>query len=289
MGRELRWEREPGGARTSGHSFAMTRSLRPLFARHDVVRGIFVGVETAAILALPSAAAGLDFIAIDGQHRSWHPAAVADAINSIRFVGLSAWFRVPAVGHLIEMALDLGADGVVIPNVQSCDHARDLVAHCLYPPDGIRGYASSSRSVQLATAEARRTTGTTLRSEIVKMANERVIVVLQVETSSFAGELLETRSPPRTDVLLIGPTDLAIASGAPDRPVGDRANIELGSSLRRSQSAAIGISSGSARMQPFLSAGISVYIVGHDIELMEAALEVRLQKLRAEDSGGEAR
>jgi len=104
----------------------------------------------------------------------------------------------------IKRALDLGCDGVMVPQIRTADEARQAVAASKYPPAGIR-------SVGIARAQQY---GLTLQ-EYVLGANERVAVVLQIEHIDAVPSIDEILEVPEVDAIIIGPYDLSASMGMP--------------------------------------------------------------------------
>jgi 2-dehydro-3-deoxyglucarate aldolase/4-hydroxy-2-oxoheptanedioate aldolase len=102
----------------------------------------------------------------------------------------------------IKKALDTGADGVVIPQVNSAEDARRAVAACLYPPQGVRG-AGAARAHGY---------GMTF-GDYVARANRATVVILQIEHADAVRNLGEILAVPGIDALLVGPFDLSGSMG----------------------------------------------------------------------------
>jgi 4-hydroxy-2-oxoheptanedioate aldolase len=104
----------------------------------------------------------------------------------------------------IQQALDAGASGVIVPGVETADEARLYVQASRYPPVGTRGIGLS------------RATGYGTRlPEYVAEANERTLVVLQLETRAAVLACHDIVGVEGIDVVFVGPGDLAASIGAP--------------------------------------------------------------------------
>lgn len=92
--------------------------------------------EIARILA----SSGFDFIFIDTEHAAFDNETVTDIIRAGRAVGLVCMVRVPdAEYHLIARALDIGAEGILVPRVESKPQVQSIVSWAKYPPIGVLG------------------------------------------------------------------------------------------------------------------------------------------------------
>src|SRR3982750_463656 len=115
------------------------RRFRQKLASDQPVYGLWVTLESASITEM-AVALGLDWVVIDAEHGhlDWkeivehlRAAVRSDTVCLVRVAELS-------IG-LIKRALDVGADGVVVPWVESAEQLKDAVRYALYPPEGVRG------------------------------------------------------------------------------------------------------------------------------------------------------
>jgi len=156
--------------------------------------------EVAELLVL----AGFDWVWIDLEHA---PLSLEQAQRLIQAVAGRAGtvIRVPWNDPVhIKQALDLGCDGVIVPQVRTAAEARDAVAAAKYPPAGIR-------SVGIARAQQY---GMTL-PEYVRGANDRVTVILQIEHIDALPHVADILAVPGVDGVIVGPYDLSASMGRP--------------------------------------------------------------------------
>jgi 2-dehydro-3-deoxyglucarate aldolase/4-hydroxy-2-oxoheptanedioate aldolase len=154
--------------------------------------------DVAEILAL----AGFDYLWIDLEHG---PGDFAQAQGMIQAAGgrCPCVIRVPENRDaLIKKALDVGADGVVVPQVNSAEEARRAVAACHYPPEGTRG-AGVARAHDYGMALA----------DYLGRANRTTAVILQIEHVAALEHLDEILAVPGIDCLFVGPLDLSGSLG----------------------------------------------------------------------------
>jgi 2-dehydro-3-deoxyglucarate aldolase/4-hydroxy-2-oxoheptanedioate aldolase len=153
------------------------------------------------------AAAGLDWVFLDSEHGPFDLETLHDLMRVAVPAGLCPIVRVADLQYqLIARALDSGAQGVLLPRVESPELLEQAVSWTRYPPMGVRGYGLG---------------GPHLGYERVSMAdaiahmNEHVMVVLQIETRRALDRLDELLAVPHIDAVLVGPADLSIALGVP--------------------------------------------------------------------------
>src|SRR5213592_1703923 len=103
---------------------------------------------------------------------------------------------------LIKRLLDVGAQNLLVPYVQTVEEARAAVAATRYPPQGIRGVAVTHRANQYGRVK-----------DYFQRANDGICVLLQIETQLGLKNLDAISAVDGVDGLFIGPSDLAAALG----------------------------------------------------------------------------
>ena len=178
----------------------------------------------------------LDFLVLDAEHAPFDRGDLDACILAARAGAKSVLVRPASAAHeQLLSALDLGADGVIVPHVRSAAEAAAIVHACHYRPGG-RGFAGSSRAAGY----------TTLGMARHRAAAEGVIVIAQIEDAEALGEIDAIAATPGLDALFIGRADLTVSLGAatPDAPeviaaveaicaAGQRAGIAAGMFLGR--------------------------------------------------------
>lgn len=144
------------------------------------------------------ARAGFDWVLLDLEHGA---GTEAELVPSMQAVGGRCPFLVRVEQNerpRFQRALDAGADGVMVPRVDSVENARAAVAHLRYPPDGDRGVAYMNRGADFGAGAADRD----------------VLCVVQVETRGAVEQAEGLSQLDGVDVLFVGPADLGAAIGA---------------------------------------------------------------------------
>ncbi|KAL3458590.1 Pyruvate/Phosphoenolpyruvate kinase-like domain-containing protein [Aspergillus heterothallicus] len=160
-------------------------------------------------LGLPSfrtaqivAQTGVDCVIIDCEHGHISDDAMHSATAAIAALGVSPLVRIRMThGDLIKRALDAGAHGIVVPQVNTADEARSVVADAKFPPQGRRGQGSAfpaiAHDVDIPT--------------YMRAANETLITCLQIETRAGVENIDAICAVPGVDMIFIGPNDLALS------------------------------------------------------------------------------
>jgi 2-keto-3-deoxy-L-rhamnonate aldolase RhmA/quercetin dioxygenase-like cupin family protein len=178
------------------------RKLRDKLARDECVYGLWVTLESASITEM-AVAAGLDWVVIDAEHGHLDWGDLVEHVRATVRSDTVALIRVAELNAgLIKRALDIGADGVVVPWIETADQLREAVACAHYPPRGWRGIGA-----ERATSWGQRV------AEHVAEAEENVLVVPIIESVTAGrnvGELLEV---PGVDIFQFGPADYSSTAG----------------------------------------------------------------------------
>ncbi len=147
------------------------------------------------------AGCGFDFMVLDCEHGEADESAVGNFCRAVHRFQCRALVRVRANDTLaIRRALDLGADGVIVPLVNSGAEAARAVAAAYYPPEGIRGFAWQRGNRWGAEFDA-------------YAQNFRPFVMVMVESKEAVEAIEEILVVPRLDGVLIGPYDLSGSYG----------------------------------------------------------------------------
>ena len=146
----------------------------------------------------------LDVLVLDAEHAPFDRNALDLCIMAARAGGKTVLVRPQSASHeQILNALDLGADGVILPHIRTADEAADAVKACHYISGG-RGYAGSSRAAGYTTKG---------------MAKHRtdakeVVVIAQIEDVEGVDNIAAIAAVEGVDALFIGRADLTISYGA---------------------------------------------------------------------------
>lgn len=208
------------------------------------------------------AATGFDWLFIDAEHAPLDAAqmqAMMQAAGSVPCV-----VRLAAADELhVKRALDIGAAGIIAPQVNSVEHARHLVAAAKYAPQGQRG---------LGIARAHRY-GLQVR-EYMARANGSTAVIVQAEHRDAVTHIHDIVRVDGVDGVLIGPYDLSASLGLPgavDHPDVRRA-IEAVRTACLEVGMPIGIFGVSAdAVRPYVERGFTMIVAGVDTMLLAGA------------------
>jgi len=191
----------------------MENRIKQAFSEKRVALGMFI-MPAAPALVEVAGHAGFDFVILDTEHGPADSEGLEHLIRAADAAGTTPIVRVTMNDRgLILRALDAGALGVLVPHILSAADARAAVAAVKYPPEGIRGLATTTRAGRH---------GFRTVTEHIAWANRETLVALQIEDASALPVAAEIAQVPGVDVLFVGPGDLSLSLGYPgqaDHPV----------------------------------------------------------------------
>jgi 4-hydroxy-2-oxoheptanedioate aldolase len=165
-------------------------------------------------LASPLAAelcgrAGFDWIVLDLEHGAATEADLLALLYAVETTPMAAIVRPPSAERLrVGRALDLGAAGIMLPQLGSAAAVREAVAYLRYPPVGQRGVALRTRGADM---------GALGHGDVARVVNERVVGIVQIESQGAVDGADEIAALEEVDVLFVGPADLSHGLGVPGR------------------------------------------------------------------------
>jgi 2-keto-3-deoxy-L-rhamnonate aldolase RhmA len=152
------------------------------------------------------ALSGHDFLWFDTEHSMYEWDTLLTLVQYSLAVGITPLVRVTDLQYpLVARALDLGAQGIIIPRVETREEVERAVSYAKYPTVGRRGAGGRARYAYEAVGVG----------EAVTEANAETMVIVQVESPEAVANLHGIASVPGLDVVCIGPQDLSINLGIP--------------------------------------------------------------------------
>ena len=201
--------------------------LEALRANKKPLIGCWLGLPdpNAAEIA---AAAGFDWLAIDQEHAPFELSDVASHLRAIAPYPPAAIVRAASDDPtLIKKLLDLGAQSLLIPMIETGEQARACVNAVYYPPQGQRGVGTSL-------ARAARWNGI---SDYVHSANEQIGLFVQVESQAAIDNLDDILAIESIDGVFIGPSDLAASMGKLGAADDEKVQQAISLAISKAQSA----------------------------------------------------
>lgn len=239
--------------------------------RGETLIGAFICLpapESAEIFAV----LGYDWLILDTEHGPFGPLT---AQRMIQAAGgrCGCVVRVPALDEVwIKKALDTGADGVLVPLVNTAEEARRAAAACRYAPAGTRGMGGA-RCHHYGAKFA----------EYVAAANESLAVIVQAEHALAVRHIEAIAAVPGVDAVFVGPYDLSASLGKPGRLDDPEVTAAIGrirDAVRRA-GRGLGIYCGSAaEAVRYRGQGFTLIGLGTDLAHLTRAAAAELEHAR---------
>jgi 4-hydroxy-2-oxoheptanedioate aldolase len=220
------------------------------------------------------AGAGYDWLLLDTEHSPGDPLTVLSQLQVIAgYPGVAPVVR-PAANDavLIKRMLDVGAQTLLIPYVQTVAEAEAAVRATRYPPDGIRGVSTMTRATRFGRVP-----------DYLERAAEEICVLVQIETQAGLDNLEAIAAVPGVDGVFIGPADLAASLGYGANQSHPAMRDTVISAIGRIRAAGkpAGLLTGDAELRRrALEAGIDFLAIGVDAAILARGVEALLAQVR---------
>jgi 2-dehydro-3-deoxyglucarate aldolase/4-hydroxy-2-oxoheptanedioate aldolase len=194
---------------------------RKIAAGGPVIGTMIKDIESPLIIPL-LASSGLDFAIVDTEHGPFSYADIQDLVLAAKGTNFTVLVRPPGSDYIsIARALDNGAQGLMVPRVESPEEVQQIISACKYPPTGNRGYGPGGIITDFQ--------GGASQAEKMDAINAETLLILQIEKGAAIDQIEEMVAPSAVDGVIIGPADLSISLGIP----GDFQNPEIVSAIGR--------------------------------------------------------
>ena len=248
--------------------------------------GLFLNSHSPTV-AEQLAHSGYDWLLVDTQHGPMGFESLSGMLAGIAHGGAKSMVRVAGYHDRggIQQALDMGADGVLIPYINNADEARQAVSCARYPTAGTRSVYFPQRSMNKAGLLG-----------YAGSANQNVMIALQVETADCIKNIEAIAAVPGVDILFLGQNDLCMSMGLYEKytfphmytsPELQAATDSLVAAARRNNVILGLFLFGTSRVGEFLEKGFTFISVGNDLHhiLTQATTYVKDMEAIAKEKG----
>jgi len=249
-------------------------ALKAALATKTVQMGLWMNL-VSPIAAEALSGAGFDWLLIDGEHG---PNDIPTILAQVQAIGSRTSVVVrPPVGEvrMIKQLLDLGVQTILVPMIESTDHAAQMVKAMHYPPVGMRGVGAT---IARASDYGRIT-------DYITTANDQTCLILQIESRAGLAALPEILKLDGVDGVFIGPADLAADMGYPGNAAAPEVQATIDSTLAAIMASgkSAGILTFDAKVaQRYAAMGVTFLGIGSDVAVLVKAMTATLQAARAE-------
>jgi len=249
--------------------------VRQALQQGRVTYGIMIQEMRSSAIAQLMATAGFDFVFFDMEHGSHNMETVADLIKVARLSDLTPLVRVPDDQyHLIARVLDAGAQGIMVPRVETRAQVEKIVQCAQFPPQGRRGCSVLKGHSDYHPEPV---------LDFCRHANSDNLVILQIERRRAVEDIESILSVKGVDGAIMGPIDLALSYGLPP----DMSNPVIAESIQKVVDTCrhLGIASGMHTgnldvLKEWMAKGMQIIVYSTDLGLLLNGAKRGLQELQ---------
>jgi 4-hydroxy-2-oxoheptanedioate aldolase len=219
------------------------------------------------------AGAGFDWIVLDTEHS---PADLENLLGQLQAIApypTAPVVRVPWNDMVnIKRVLDIGAQSLLIPQVNTAEEAKNAVSFTRFPPEGLRGVAGATRGTRFGRIK-----------NYFKTAHEDICVIVQIESREALDNIEAIAAVEGVDGLFIGPADLHASLGYP----GERARADVQPIIEKAVKQIhkagkfAGILTDDAMARHWIDAKVAFVGIGSDVGILARGAEAMAAKFKS--------
>lgn len=247
--------------------------VRAKLKRGESVYGMMVTEFDSPAIPVILADAGLDFFILDMEHGAYTLTSALHILQTARLANITPLVRVPdGMYHVIAPVLDAGAQGIVVPRVETREVAERSIAAMRYPPLGVRGIYGGKANNDYQPVKL---------IEYTSHANENVLAMIQIESKTAVERADELLSTPGLDGVLVGPWDLALSLGVDPSDATVETMVLRALHATKRHKVACGIHLGDpAVVKQWQSRGMTFLSCQGDLEMLRNSAHALIKALR---------
>ena len=231
------------------------------------ILGFYMVLPDPAVIEI-AASAGYDFVRIDMEHHTFSYDKLGDLLRVARLCGLRTEVRISSPTDITKI-LDMGANGIVCPNVDNIRVAQEVITYTKYAPLGARGMYSLMPENRF---------GMESFAPYLATANDNITVTLQSESLTAIQNLDEILALEGVDMIATGRGELSQSMGLTGQTlhpsVIEAENMIAKKAIAAGKTPAILVPN-KERAQQLWQLGVRVMLVGHDLDLLSKAMNAK--------------
>lgn len=240
--------------------------------KNNILQAAISGVDTYGVyLSIPNPTmveickfTGFDYVRLDMEHSLYSGAEIRECLRTAHALELPVWVRVTDLS-LITPLLDMGATGIIVPDIKSKEEVEKAVELVKYAPVGMRGMYPSSRALRY---------GLDPIAPSMETANNEVCLVVQVESKEALEQIDDILRVEGLDMVSMGKQDMSQSLGVAGQ--GGHPKVVAAENLQIQKTIAAGkcpapLVTSLERMKEFRAMGVHCFTVAYDTELMKNA------------------
>jgi len=241
------------------------KNFNDLLNQDGPILGLYISSPDSSIVEMAKRT-GFDFIRIDNEHILFNYSDIAELVRTATLMDMPVQVRVSNLNDVTKF-LDFGVTGIVVPNVNTVERAKEAIAVTKFYPLGSRGMCPICRCVKISGCSP---------SEYLKIANDIVTLTIQIEDVRVAKYIDEIVSLEGIDMLSSGKCDISQSAGVPgqtnDPKVVEMENLIIKKALEYGKQPVILVNS-RKRIDELMAMGEKIFTVGPDYEIFLKVLQ----------------
>lgn len=249
--------------------------------RHDQTMYGLWGRMTSVMAAEILSQTGLGFMIMDMEHGAVDIADLRSMVPVYKASGTPILLRIASPkDSYVAKALDLGVDGIVVPQVKTAEEAKRAVLASKFAPLGERGLGGACPADRFGDVRV---------EEFIKQENERVMTIIQIENAEAFEQLDDILKVEGIDMLYIGPFDLSVSLGCTGQMNHPRLMEAMQTVMDKAK--ILGIPVGmhgpdKEFIRYWRGQGATLFTFGIDSAILKQSVRLAVQSLHAEKGGG---
>jgi len=247
---------------------------------HKPAIGLWLQTQSYHLTRIIAAQGLFDWLMVDMEHSPVDLSTSSMMLSTIADVSGGQCTPLARLAHgtmyHIKQALDAGAQGIVVPMVNTAEDAANIVRFARYPPLGERGGSGVHPHYGF---------GLTDHAEYIRKANPEILVSIQIETKQAVENIDSILATPGIDMIFLGPMDLHLSLGLnptlwSEDPTFQAAVKRIHEACRKQNIPLGTISLNAEGARARIADGFTFIGVGTDVGQMVAALKSQVQQVR---------
>jgi len=221
--------------------------------------------------------ADLDFMRIDNEHAWRQDRSAEELMRAAELVGVEAVMRVDRDNpYLIRKALEIGAAGIIVPDIHNVEEAEAVVRAAKFPPRGTRGYSASCRSGRWGSEAA---------AGWIEWSDSEPMVGVMIEHVSVMDHVADVLAVEGLDFVLFGPSDysMSLGLGKPskeDEQVQEALKRTIAAARKSGKHVMLGVGTSLEEIRRYRDMGVTMLEVGNDLGILRSFWKERADAVR---------
>jgi 4-hydroxy-2-oxoheptanedioate aldolase len=253
-----------------------TNRLREKLRDGQVVLGSVIYSWSPSVMEV-AGYADLDFMRIDNEHAWRQDRSAEELLRAAELVGVEAVMRVDRDNpYLIRKALEIGAAGIIVPDIHSVEEAEGGVSAAKFPPRGTRGYSGNCRSGWW---------GSGAGATWIEWSDSEMMIGVMIEHVSIMDHVDDVLAIEGLDFVLFGPADysMSLGLGKPskeDEQVQDALKRTIAAAQKSGKHVMFGVGTSLEENCRYMDMGVTMLEVGNDLGILRSFWNQRAEAIR---------